>query len=595
MTLPPARKGPAGPRIVIPAFASFGVSGHSFNELLHFKNESADIGLTPRILVLRATNERLAADIGADRVLETLPAFEVNAGNFVLSAVTFADTARLFAPFGAWLNAEGLDSSDIIYFPRGHPVLIGGIGRWLSEQPDGKRPAVFFRIIGDELTDLDTGRFKPRAAFYRLASADLDNARARDRVFFLVNSWGKARSVSRVLRRRPFMTQHHFGRPPDITTSPGVVDPTIYIHVNSRSGRCLTDLRETIRRVHALAPATRFLIKPAGDIAETIATLDLGDDPLVELLPLQMSTTEYFRTLARSTLVVLAYEARPYRFLTSGVFTEAASLGKPVIVPDGTWMADKIAEGYGVGLSFADDATQTLADVILEGLRDSHQLTAAAQELAPGLAEETGLRRFVETMVALSRTAPDMEPGYRIGDEIDFGDALDSRGFMGNGWSETEPWGTWSVGNRAELSVKLAAKSNRQLFLNAFAFAQLPRQDHEGVNIRVRCGGRPIAEWSFTPAEAQGGGPRWVSAALPAPGHLEAVLDFVFEIDGASSPHAEGLSHDRRVLGLGLCRLSIAETAQAAVVPIEPAAEQEPPQAPQKAHLLARLVNRMKT
>lgn len=594
MTLPPARKGRAGPRIVIPAFASFGVSGHSFNELLHFKNESANIGLTPQILVLCATDERLAADIGADRVLEPLPAFEVSAENFVQSAVTFADTARLFAPFRAWLDAEALDSSDIIYFPRGHPILISGIGRWLSEQPDSKRPAVFFRIIGDELTDLDTGRFKPRAAFYRLASADLDSPSARERVFFLVNSRAKARSVSRVLRRRPVMMQHHFGRPPDEMPAPEAPDSTVYVHVNGRSGRCLADLGETIRCVHATAPATRFLIKPAGDIADTIAALDLGNRPFVELLPLQMGPAEYFGNLARSTLVVLAYEAQPYRFLTSGVFTEAASLGKPVIVPDGTWMADKIAEGYGVGLSFAESAAQTLADVILKGLQDSHQLASAAQELAPRLAGETGLRRFVETMVSLASTAPDLEPGYCIGDAIDFGDALDSRAFTGNGWSEPESWGTWSIGSRAELSVKLVEKPDRQLFLNAFAFAHLPRQDHDGVSVRVYCGDEPIAEWTFAPVEAQGGKPRWVSAPLPAPEHLGDVLDFVFDIEGASSPYAEGLSHDRRVLGLGLCKLSIAETAAASVISIVRADEQGPSPAPEKAPLLARLVNRIK-
>jgi len=337
------------------------------------------------------------------------------------------------------------------------------------------------------------------------------------------------------------------------------------------------------------------LIKPAGDIADTIAALDLGDTPLVELLPLQMNPTGYFANLARSTLVVLAYEAQPYRFLTSGVFTEAASLGKPVIVPDGTWMADKIAEGYGVGLSFSGHATRALADVILKGIANAHQLASAARQLAPRLAEETGLRRFIETMVSLSKSTPDMEPGYRIGDEIDFGDALDSRGFMGNGWSETEPWGTWSIGSRAELSVKLSAKPDTQLFLNAFAFAQLPRQDHEGVNVRVHCGDRLIAEWKFTPAQARDGGPHWVSAPLPAPDHLQDVLDFVFEIEGATSPYAEGLSHDSRVLGLGLCKLSITETAEAATISSEQAIEPEPPPAAQKARLLARLVSRMKT
>jgi glycosyltransferase involved in cell wall biosynthesis len=594
MTLPPPRNTPAVPRIVIPAFAAFGVSGHSFNELLHFKNESLSIGLTPRILVHRSTDERIATEIGAERVLDLLPAFEVNAGNFVLSTAVFADTARLFAPLRTWLDAECLDTSDIIYFPRGHPILIRGIGRWLSEQPGDKRPAVFFRIIGDELTDLDTGRFKPRAAFYRLASADLADMPGRDRVFFLVNSKAKARSVSRVLRRRPFMMQHHFGRPPDTTQATEASNPTVYVHVNGRSGRCLTNLGEAIKRVHAVEPTARFLIKPAGDIAEAMAALDPVDRPLVEILPLQANTAEYFGNLARSTLVMLAYEAQPYRFLTSGVFTEAASLGKPVIVPDGTWMADKIAEGFGVGLSFADHSAQTLAEIILKSLQDSHQLASAAQELAPRLAEETGLRRFIETMKSISKTAPDMEPGYQIGDEINFGDALDSRGFMGNGWSDTEQWGTWTIGSRAELSVKLGVKSDRPLFLNAYAFAHLPRQDHEGVNVRVDCGDKRIAEWTFTPAEANGGQPRWFSAPLPGPGHLESVLNFSFEIEGASSPYAEGLSHDKRLLGLGVCKLSIAEVAEGSASLIEPEAEQGPPPEPENTGLLSRLLTRVR-
>ncbi len=566
MTLPTAQKPPAATKIVIPGFALFGLSGHWFNELLHFKNESLDIGLTPRILVPRSTEEQVAAEIEADRVLDPLPGFEVNAENFVLSTVTFADTAHLFAPLRAWLDAECLDSSDIIYFPQGHPVLIRGIGRWLSEQSDGKRPAVFFRIIGDELTDLDTGRFKARAAFYRLASADLDNASGQERVFFLVNSSAKARSVSRVLRRRPFMMQHHFGRPPDTTLATETVSPTVYVHLNSRSGRCFTNLSETIKRVCAVEPAVRFLIKPAGDISEAMAALNLEDSPSVELLPLEMNTIEYFKNLSRSTLVLLAYEAQPYRFLTSGVFTEAASLGKPVIVPSGTWMAEKIAQGYGVGMLFADHSTQSMADVILKGLQASHQLASAAQKLAPRLAEETGCRRFIETMVSLSKTAPDMEPSYEIADEIDFSDAIDSRGFMGKGWGETERWGTWTIGSRAELSLKISARPDRQLFLNAFAFAHLPRQDHEGVNVRVYCGDKRIAEWKFNPAEAEGGRPRWFSAPLPAPEHLEGILEFYFEIQGSTSPYAEGLSHDRRILGLGLCKLSIAEVEEGSVI-----------------------------
>jgi hypothetical protein len=542
---------------VIPGFAPLDHSSHWFNELLHFKDECLDLGLIPRIIVPRSTEAGVAAEIDADRILDPLPALEVNAENFVGATVTFADTASLFAPLRAWLAAECLGSSDIIYFPQGHPILIRGIGGWLSEQPDGNRPAVFFRIIGDELTDLDTGRFKARAAFYRLASADLKQAPGQERVFFLVNSWAKARAVSRVLRRRPFMMQHHFGRAAGITPVTEPAGPTVYVHLNARSGQCLANLGEIIERVCAVEPTVRFLLKPAGDIAKAIAALRLEERPFVELLPRDMNTTDYFKNLARSTLVLLAYEAQPYRVLTSGVFTEAASLGKPVIVPAGTWMAEKMAEGYGVGLLFEGPSTQSMADVILKSIRAARQLTAAAQEIAPRLAEETGCRRFIETMVALSRTAPDMEPAYRIEDEIDFSDALDSRGFMGEGWGETEPWGAWTIGGRAELSLRIGARPGGRLFLNALAHAYPARQNKEGVNVRVYCDDEPIAEWKFGSAAAESGQPRWLSAPLPASERLHEVLKLAFEIEGATSPYAEGLSQDKRLLGMGLCKLSL--------------------------------------
>jgi hypothetical protein len=69
----------------------------------------------------------------------------------------------------------------------------------------------------------------------------------------------------------------------------------------------------------------------------------------------------------------------------------------------------------------------------------------------------------------------------------------------------------------------------------------------------------------------------------------------VFEIEGASSPHAEGLSHDRRVLGLALCKLTIAEAGEAFAISNEQEVEEAQPPAPQKTHLLARLVNRMRS
>ncbi|HEX7790650.1 MAG TPA: hypothetical protein VF467_09035, partial [Afipia sp.] len=342
------------PKLIIANFEALDHASHWLNELASFTSEGQALGMQVRILTLLSTDAHVAATLSADPVLKPLPALNVNADNYLGQLVAFTDAADMLEPLWARLDAEELVAQDFIYFPRGHPVLIRGIGAWLATRPQDQRPSVFFRIIGDELTDLDTGQFRARAALYRLACSDLRTRAGQERVFFLVNSKAKARRVSRVCGRRPFMMQHHFGR--TLTGVPTVVPaaPTIYVHLNNRSGALAENLGEIVQRVARAEPSVRFLIKIPAKFTDSVAKLKRKAASSIEIISHEQSSADYFANLTRSSLVWLAYEAQPYKALTSGVFTEAASLGKPVIVPQGTWMAEKIAEGYGVGVTFSD-------------------------------------------------------------------------------------------------------------------------------------------------------------------------------------------------------------------------------------------------
>lgn len=546
------------PKLIIAGFEPLDRSSHWLNELVSFKTEGSALGMSVRILTLGSADAHVATTLSVEPVLEPLPALDVNAENYVSQLVAFTDTTGLLDPLWTQLDAGELTQQDVIYFPRGHPILIHGIGSWLAQRPQEQRPSVFFRIIGDELTDLETGRFRARAAFYRLACADLRTRPGQERVFFLVNSKAKARTVSRVCGRRPFMMQHHFGRiaaDVPVTTPP---NPTIYVHLNMRSGRLAVNLGDIIQRVTAAEPSTRFLIKAPAEFLGTLAKLKSRVASFVEVISAEQGVNEYLANLARCSMVWLAYEAQPYRALTSGVFTEAASLGKPVVVPRHTWMDEKIAEGYGVGVTFDDHATSSVAEALLDALRRRDQLGTAAREIAPRLGEETGCRRFIETMIALSRTTPDMEPRYQIGDEIDFSDALDSRCFMRKGWGVTESWGVWTVNRHAELELPVLAKSGERLVLNAFANAFLGKRN-QPVRVRVSVAGQQVAEWAFDPTMFRSSQPRWLTAQLPPdasddPSHI---LKISFEVDAPKSPLSEGLSIDPRTLGLGLYKLSL--------------------------------------
>jgi len=549
------------PKLIIASFEPLDQSSHWLNELASFTAEGQAVGMQVRILTLAATDADVAATLSAGRVLQPLPALNVTAENYLSQLVAFTDAADVLASLWARLDAEDLASHDYIYFPRGHPVLIRGIGEWLAKRPQDQRPCVFFRIIGDELTDLNTGRFRARAALYRLACSDLRTRAGQERVYFLVNSKAKARTVSRVCGRRPFMMQHHFGR--TLTDVPTAMPerPTIYVHLNRRSGRLAENLGDIVRRVARADPSVRFLIKAPAGLPEAAAKLTRN--PSVEIISHEQNLTDYIANLTRSSLVWLAYEAQPYKALTSGVFTEAASLGKPVIVPHDTWMTEKITEGYGVGVPFDDTSARAVAAVLLDAVQRLDQLGAAARTIAPRLGEETGCRRFIEGMITLSRTTPDMTPLYQTGDEIDFSSALDSRGFMRAGWGDTEPWGVWTVEHRAGLEFHLHAKDGDRLVLNAFARAFLGKR-REPVRVRVSADGHQIAAWVFDAPRFRKSQAQWMTAQLP-PFTGEAanrVVKISFEVDAPRSPMAEGLSIDQRTLGLGLSKLSLAMSAQ---------------------------------
>lgn len=550
-----ARAAVSHPKLIIASFEPLDQSSHWLNELVSFKTEGSALEMSVAILALRSTDADVAASLSAQAVLSPLPALDVTDDNYVTELVAYSDAEHILEPLWARFEAEELTAQDLIYFPRGHPILIRGIGAWLARRPPTLRPSVFFRIIGDELTDLDTGRYRARAALYRLACSDLRTRPGQERVFFLVNSKAKARTVSRVCRRRPFMMQHHFGRTfadlPDATPT----TPAIYVHLNNRSGTLAENLSEIVQRVTRAEPTVRFFIKIPARFANSIARLKRKAASSVEIISHEQSVEDYFTNLTRASLVWLAYDAQPYRALTSGTFTEAASLGKPVVVPQDTWMAEKIAEGYGVGVMFNDCAVRTVADALLSAVRNP-DLAAAARAIAPRLGVETGCRRFIESMIALAKTTPDMEPDYQIGGEIDFGNSLDSRCFMRNGWGPTETWGVWTVERSAELALPVQAKASDRLVLNALAHAFLGKQ-REPVRVRVFARDEQIAEWVFEAGRLNQ--PRWLTASLPPQTGESSgdTLKISFEIDAPRSPLSEGMSADPRTLGLGLSRLSL--------------------------------------
>jgi glycosyltransferase involved in cell wall biosynthesis len=89
-------------------------------------------------------------------------------------------------------------------------------------------------------------------------------------------------------------------------------------------------------------------------ISESINYLKSLNSKNVELIDCSLTELEYFQILNNSDIILLPYNSLSYYAQTSGIFTEALSMGKPVIVTKNTWMSIQL-EKFASGLSIKEN------------------------------------------------------------------------------------------------------------------------------------------------------------------------------------------------------------------------------------------------
>jgi len=385
-------------QLIVVAYYLSDQSSHHFNELLGYRTAAQALGLACRIIVPRTCAPHLAASLLAEPVLDPLPQVApINAeGTSLTEAMGNLETLQTA------IEAHHPRDTDMLLFAFGQPILIAGIGLWLARRSPRRRPSVFFRLVGDEFFDPETGHLTPNAEFFRMACAELRTRPGHERVFLLASSSAVAHIAARVGGRRVFQTSV----PKHLvvaTESDSVLParPTVHVHLNCRSGRFVDNLGDIIRLVTAVEPATRFIVKSSGLPDEWRTQLESEMTSQAEMLPAEQDTADYLANFSKCTVVLLGYEKRPYGKLTSGVFVEAASFGKPVVVPNGTWMAQQIATGCGVGTIFEEPSPNSVAAALLQALGDADKLSAAARAVAPRMRAENSSKGYIEKMMKL--------------------------------------------------------------------------------------------------------------------------------------------------------------------------------------------------
>lgn len=101
-----------------------------------------------------------------------------------------------------------------------------------------------------------------------------------------------------------------------------------------------------------------------GLIPKARLALERYPESKVKLIKEAMSADDYYQLLAEADALILPYDPNSYRFRTSGVLTEALAAGKPVIVPQSSWLGKQVDSSRASLYENPDEIPKKVIEVI---------------------------------------------------------------------------------------------------------------------------------------------------------------------------------------------------------------------------------------
>ena len=153
----------------------------------------------------------------------------------------------------------------------------------------------------------------------------------------------------------------------------------------------------------------------------------------------------------------------------------------------------------------------------------SHLYLYEEQEIQTLAVNEDGLHSAI---LALAGAAPTLGPAlYNPGELVDFRSGGNSDKYVCRGWSDPEPWGTWTDGSEAEIYFLLKEPFGEGAVLTALVSAFVAPL-HPALRVEVECNSQPIAVWALDSRE------RVEKSAIIRPGGIDKdlTLRFCFRI-----------------------------------------------------------------
>ena len=379
---------------------------HYYGEALGWREACREQGIAAHLYVNREADPALVAELSA------VPAF-AHATDAVLEPdklcqplADFITVSESFAQGCRALERDGIGGSDVAVVTYASERDLYGAALWLERLPAQQRPRLVFIFYQPDFgwtIDRERNRLDGDFSRMRYGMKRLRAVLPAGKLAVYATTIGLAKALEPIIEYPcgvcPMPT--YYGAA-GAFAAPGARDETrvnVRLAGEFRIEKGAELVVPAILRVAELRPGTSFALQVyredvARIVAEGLAPLDSGASRCVVEFG-QLDHMAYQRRLVRSDILLLPYVWWRYALRSSGVFSEAVGFGLVTVVPDRTWMADCLRNGWGAGVAFAEPTVEEIAQAVLAAL-DRYP---ALKEQAVRLSEVWRLRNCAARMI----------------------------------------------------------------------------------------------------------------------------------------------------------------------------------------------------
>jgi glycosyltransferase involved in cell wall biosynthesis len=306
---------------------------------------------------------------------------------------------QAFAADLARMDTSAMNADDLLFFPSLNQNQLYGLALWLARIPAPRRPAVavLLRYLTHEM-DYVKGRANHGmlAHLFRYAAQALLATQAR--TVFCADTREMCNAFQGVFGCPVLEVPVAMDPPARVASvATGARPNVVYLgHMSQLKGFHL--MPDIILRCLALKPRPRFTVqiqnRTQRGFESHVQWFDRQPASEVSLVAGAQSPEEYYRLMAEADIVLLPYRPTYYGHCSSGVFAEAAALGKVVVVPEGT-VAARQAREFELGAVVAADWTApAIAEAVGAAVREKARLQAKADAAADRFRTEQSAAAF---------------------------------------------------------------------------------------------------------------------------------------------------------------------------------------------------------